>query len=174
MSKEKPTALHGVPTMFIAELNHPDFSKYDLSSLRTGIMGEILWNNSNFFQAGSPCPKEVMVQVIEKMHMKDVTICYGMTETSPVSFQVLKVTEMIQDFTKTLIDDPMQKRVETVGRIHPHVEVKIVNPEGQVLPVESPGEILTRGLLLFLKEVTCQVFCNERLLEFAHTNKRCY
>ncbi|MGH2819764.1 MAG: AMP-binding protein, partial [Actinomycetota bacterium] len=96
---ERCTSLYGVPTMFIAELDHPDFHSFDLSSLRTGIM------------AGSPCPVEVMKQVISAMHMEEVTICYGMTETSPVS-------------TQTGADDPLSKRVGTVGRVHPHVEVK--------------------------------------------------
>src|ERR1051326_8431366 len=103
---ERCTALYGVPTMFIAELAYADFSKYDLSSLRTGVM------------AGSPCPVQVMRQVIDLMHMKDVEICYGMTETSPVSFQ-------------THLDDPLEKRVGTVGQIHPHVEVKIVDQIGR-------------------------------------------
>ena len=89
--------------MFIAELSHPDFDRFDLSSLRTGIM------------AGSPCPVEVMKQCISEMHMDEVTICYGMTETSPVS-------------TQTLTDDPIDKRVGTVGRVHPHVEIKVVDP----------------------------------------------
>src|SRR5579885_949229 len=103
-------SLYGVPTMFIAELAHPDFAKYDLSSLRTGVM------------AGSPCPVQVMRQVIDLMHMKDVEICYGMTETSPVSFQ-------------THLDDPLEKRVGTVGQIHPHVEVKLIDTNGKVVPV---------------------------------------
>ena len=90
--------------MFIAELEHPDFDQFDLSSLRTGIM------------AGSPCPVEVMKQVIDRMHMDEVTICYGMTETSPVS-------------TQTAADDSLEQRVSTVGRVHPHVEVKVVDPE---------------------------------------------
>ena len=100
---ERCTSLYGVPTMFIAELSHPDFHRFDLSSLRTGIM------------AGSPCPVEVMKQCISEMHMDEVTICYGMTETSPVS-------------TQTLVDDPIDKRVGSVGRVHPHVEVKVVDP----------------------------------------------
>jgi fatty-acyl-CoA synthase len=123
---ERCTALHGVPTMFIAELSHPQFSDYDLSSLRTGIM------------AGSPCPAEVMRQVIEKMHMTDVTICYGMTETSPVS-------------TQTSADDPIEKRVSSVGRVHPHVEIKIVDPEtGVVVPRGQPGELCSRGYIVML------------------------
>jgi fatty-acyl-CoA synthase len=100
---ERCTSLYGVPTMFIAELAHPKFADFDLSSLRTGIM------------AGSPCPVEVMKQVISSMHMDEVTICYGMTETSPVS-------------TQTGADDTIDKRVGTVGRVHPHVEVKVVDP----------------------------------------------
>jgi fatty-acyl-CoA synthase len=117
---ERCTSLYGVPTMFIALLNHPDFQRYDLSTLRTGIM------------AGSPCPIEVMRQVIERMHMSEITIAYGMTETSPVSFQ-------------SAVDDPVERRVSTVGRIHPHVEVKIVDAAGRVVPSGVPGELLTRG-----------------------------
>ena len=122
---ERCTALHGVPTMFIAELDHPRFAEFDLSSLRTGIM------------AGSPCPVEVMKRVQAQMHMTEVTICYGMTETSPVSFQ-------------SLTDDPLEKRVSTVGRVHPHVECKIVDAGGQVLPRNTPGELLSRGYLVML------------------------
>jgi fatty-acyl-CoA synthase len=118
---ERCTSLYGVPTMFIAELAHPDFSGFDLSSLRTGIM------------AGSPCPVEVMKRVVSEMHMEDVTICYGMTETSPVS-------------TQTGADDSIEKRVGTAGRVHPHVEVKIVSTEtGRTVPRGEPGELLTRG-----------------------------
>jgi len=117
---ERCTSLYGVPTMFIALLNHQDFDKTDLSSLRTGIM------------AGSPCPIEVMRQVIERMHMPEVTIAYGMTETSPVSFQ-------------SAVDDSVEQRVSKVGRIHPHVEVKIVDPSGHIVPRGTPGELLTRG-----------------------------
>ncbi len=120
---ERCTALHGVPTMFIAALEHPDFASYDLSSLRTGIM------------AGSPCPVEVMKRVIADMHMTDVTICYGMTETSPVSFQ-------------TGADDPIDRRVATVGRVHPHVEVKIVGEDGRIVPRGEPGELCTRGYVV--------------------------
>jgi fatty-acyl-CoA synthase len=118
---ERCTSLYGVPTMFIAELAHPDFAEYDLTSLRTGIM------------AGSPCPVETMKRVVSEMHMEDVTICYGMTETSPVS-------------TQTGADDSLEKRVGTTGRVHPHVEVKIVDPLTD-LTVErgQPGELLTRG-----------------------------
>ena len=123
---ERCTALHGVPTMFIAELNHPDFAKYDLSTLRTGIM------------AGSPCPAEVMREVTTRMHMTEVTICYGMTETSPVSFQ-------------TCADDPIEKRVGTVGKVHPHVECKIIDPDtGAIVPRGETGELLSRGYLLML------------------------
>ncbi len=123
---EHCTSLYGVPTMFIAELEHPDFAKYDLSSLRTGVM------------AGSPCPAEVMRQVIDKMHMREVEICYGMTETSPVSFQ-------------SRVSDSIERRVATVGQVHPHVEVKIVDPTtGQVVPTGMPGELLTRGYSVML------------------------
>jgi fatty-acyl-CoA synthase len=126
VQEERCTALYGVPTMFIAELAAPDFDRYDLTSLRTGVM------------AGSPCPVEVMKQVIEKMHMGEVEICYGMTETSPVSFQ-------------TRLDDRLEKRVGTVGQIHPHVEVKIVDAAtGQVVPANTPGELLTRGYSVML------------------------
>jgi fatty-acyl-CoA synthase len=117
---ERCTALHGVPTMFIAELDHPDFARFDLSTLRTGIM------------AGAPCPIEVMKRVLDDMHMKDVTIAYGMTETSPVSFQ-------------SGVDDPLEKRVSTIGRIHPHVQVKIVDAEGRTVPRNTRGELCTRG-----------------------------
>jgi fatty-acyl-CoA synthase len=123
---ERCTSLYGVPTMFIAELDHPRFSEFDLSSLRTGVM------------AGSPCPVEVMKKVQSLMNMREVTICYGMTETSPVS-------------TQSSLDDPLDKRVSTVGRVHPHVEVKIINPEnGQVVPRGTPGELCTRGYSVML------------------------
>jgi fatty-acyl-CoA synthase len=123
---ERATALYGVPTMFIAELNHPDFAHYDLSSLRTGIM------------AGSPCPVEVMKQVQSLMHMKDVAIAYGMTETSPVS-------------TQTRVGAPLAKQVGTVGQVQPHVEIKIVDPQsGQVLPIGIQGELCTRGYSVML------------------------
>jgi fatty-acyl-CoA synthase len=126
VAAEKCTALHGVPTMFIGELEHPRFAEFDLSSLRTGIM------------AGSPCPIEVMKSVVAKMNMKDVTICYGMTETSPVS-------------TQTGAADPLDKRVGTVGRVHPHVEVKIVDPEsGAIVPRGGRGELCTRGYSVML------------------------
>jgi fatty-acyl-CoA synthase len=118
---ERCTSLYGVPTMFIAELALPTFGSYDLSSLRTGIM------------AGSPCPVEVMKRVISDMHMEEVTICYGMTETSPVS-------------TQTRADDSLDRRTSTVGRVHPHVEVKVVDPVTDLpLPVGEPGELCTRG-----------------------------
>jgi fatty-acyl-CoA synthase len=117
---ERCTALHGVPTMFIAALDHPDFAKYDLTSLRTGIM------------AGAPCPEALMRRVMDDMHMTQVTIGYGMTETGPLSFQ-------------TAIDDPVEQRIATVGRVMPHTEVKIVDADGRILPVGEPGELLTRG-----------------------------
>ncbi len=120
-AEERCTSLYGVPTMFIAQLDHPRFGDYDLSSLRTGIM------------AGSPCPVEVMKRVMDLMHMSEVGICYGMTETSPVS-------------TQTAHDDPVEKRVGSVGRVHPHVEVKIVEPEGGATVARGdPGELCTRG-----------------------------
>jgi fatty-acyl-CoA synthase len=123
---ERCSALHGVPTMFIAELGLPDFNDYDLSSLRTGIM------------AGSPCPVDVMKQVRTRMGMEEITICYGMTETSPVSFQ-------------TMTTDSIEKQVSTVGRVHPHVECKIINPEsGAVVPRGEPGELLSRGYIVML------------------------
>ena len=117
---ERCTALHGVPTMFIAMLDHPEFGRFDLSTLRTGIM------------AGSPCPVEVMKRVVDAMNMREVTIAYGMTETSPVSFQ-------------SSADDPVERRVSTVGRIQPHIEVKIVDAEGRIVPRGTTGELLTRG-----------------------------
>jgi fatty-acyl-CoA synthase len=123
---EHCTSLYGVPTMFIAELALPDFAQYDLSTLRTGIM------------AGSPCPVEVMKRVVSEMHMTEVTICYGMTETSPVS-------------TQTTADDDMERRVSTVGRVGPHLEVKVVDPEtGLVLPRGRHGELCTRGYSVML------------------------
>ncbi len=122
---ERCTALYGVPTMFIAELGHPDFKRFDLSSLRTGIM------------AGSPCPTEVMKRCIAEMHMSEVTIAYGMTETSPVS-------------TQTSHDDPLERRVGTVGRIHPHVEIKIVDGAGRIVPPGTAGELCTRGYSVML------------------------
>jgi fatty-acyl-CoA synthase len=126
IQEERATSLYGVPTMFIGMLNHDDFDGTDFSSLRTGVM------------AGSPCPVEVMKQVREKMNMRDVTICYGMTETSPVS-------------TQSRMDDPVEKRVSTVGRIHPHVEIKIVEPaSGKVVDRGEPGELCTRGYCVML------------------------
>ncbi|HLZ61942.1 MAG TPA: AMP-binding protein, partial [Ktedonosporobacter sp.] len=126
VQEERCTALYGVPTMFIAELDHPDSSTFDLSSLRTGVM------------AGSPCPVEVMRKVISLMGMRDVEICYGMTETSPVS-------------TQTRLDSSLEKRVSTVGVIHPHQEIKIIDPaSGKVVPIGSPGELCTRGYSVML------------------------
>ena len=125
VAEEKCTGLHGVPTMFIAELEHARFAEFDLSSLRTGIM------------AGSPCPAEVMRRVVSEMHMSEVTIAYGMTETSPVSFQ-------------TVPDDPLERRVDSVGRIHPHLEVKLVDEAGRVVPRGSTGELCTRGYSVML------------------------
>ncbi len=123
---ERCTSLYGVPTMFIAELALPDFAAYDLSTLRTGIM------------AGSPCPVEVMKRVVAEMHMTEVTICYGMTETSPVS-------------TQTRADDDMDRRVSTVGRVHPHVEVKVIDAAtGLVVPRGTTGELCTRGYSVML------------------------
>jgi fatty-acyl-CoA synthase len=124
--QERCTSLYGVPTMFIAELEHPGFEHHDLSLLRTGIM------------AGSPCPVEVMKQVQSRMNMREVTICYGMTETSPVS-------------TQSALDDPLDKRVGTVGRVHPHVEVKVVDPEtGWTVQRGESGELCTRGYSVML------------------------
>jgi fatty-acyl-CoA synthase len=123
---ERCTSLYGVPTMFIAELALPDFASYDLSSLRTGIM------------AGSPCPVEVMKRVVAEMGMNEVTICYGMTETSPVS-------------TQTGADDDLDRRTSTVGRVHPHREVKVVDPQtGLTVPRGTPGEFCTRGYSVML------------------------
>ena len=123
---ERCTALHGVPTMFIAELDHADFAKHDLSSLRTGIM------------AGAPCPVALMKRVMGEMGMAQVTIAYGMTETGPVSFQ-------------TAVDDPLARRVETVGRVLPHTEVKIVDGDGRIVPRGEEGELLTRGYCVMPK-----------------------
>jgi fatty-acyl-CoA synthase len=126
VQEERCTSLYGVPTMFIAELALPDFASYDLSSLRTGIM------------AGSPCPVEVMKRVVSEMGMAEVTICYGMTETSPVS-------------TQTGADDDLDRRTSTVGRVHPHLEVKVVDPEtGLTVPRGTPGEFCTRGYSVML------------------------
>ena len=125
VEQEKCTTLYGVPTMFIAELEHPEFARFNLKTLRTGIM------------AGAPCPIEVMRRVIDRMHMRDVTIAYGMTETSPVSFQ-------------TGVSDSVERRVSTVGRIHPHTEVKVVDLEGKVVPRGETGELCTRGYSVML------------------------
>ena len=125
VAEERCTALHGVPTMFIAQLDHARFAEFDLSSLRTGIM------------AGSPCPIEVMRRCITHMHLSEITIAYGMTETSPVS-------------TQTTTDDPLERRVSTVGRVHPHVEVKIVDADGRIVPQGAPGELCTRGYSVML------------------------
>jgi fatty-acyl-CoA synthase len=120
VQEERCTSLYGVPTMFIAEMAHPDFATYDLRSLRTGMM------------AGSPCPIEVMRRAMSLMHLTEITIGYGMTETSPVSFQ-------------TVIEAPIERRVSTVGTIHPHMEAKVIDAEGRIVPVGTPGELCTRG-----------------------------
>ncbi len=120
IEEERCTALHGVPTMFIAELNHPEFARYDLSTLRTGIM------------SGAPCPVETMKCVMQQMHMTEITIAYGMTETSPVSFQ-------------STITDPLEKRITTVGRVGPLLEAKIINTAGEITPVGEIGELCTKG-----------------------------
>ncbi len=125
VAEERCTALYGVPTMFIAQMDHPDFPRFDLSSLRTGIM------------AGSPCPIEVMRRAIATMNLRDITICYGMTETSPVSFQ-------------TTLDDPLERRVATVGRVHPHLEAKVVDADGRIVPPGTAGELCTRGYSVML------------------------
>ncbi|MBV9566397.1 MAG: AMP-binding protein [Bradyrhizobium sp.] len=125
IEQERCTTLYGVPTMFIAELDHPEFKSFNLKSLRTGIM------------AGAPCPIEVMKRVNTEMNMSEITIAYGMTETSPVSFQ-------------SAVDDPTERRVSTVGRIHPHVEVKIVDLEGRIVPRGERGELCTRGYSVML------------------------
>jgi fatty-acyl-CoA synthase len=125
VAEERCTSLYGVPTMFIAQLEHPEFGKFDLTTLRTGMM------------AGAPCPIEVMRRCIRDMHLTEMTIGYGMTETSPVS-------------TQTARDDPLERRVSTVGRVHQHVEVKIVDAEGRVVPHGTPGEFCTRGYSVML------------------------
>lgn len=125
VADERCTGLHGVPTMFIAELEHPEFDRFDLRSLRTGIM------------AGSPCPIEVMRRAVERMNLREITICYGMTETSPVSFQ-------------SSTADPLERRVSTVGRVHPHLEVKIIDAEGRIVPRGVAGELCTRGYSVML------------------------
>ncbi len=127
VGEERATSIYGVPTMFIAMLSHPGFAKTNFSTLRTGVM------------AGSPCPIEVMKQVREKMNVRDITICYGMTETSPVS-------------TQTRMDDAVEKRVATVGRVHPHAEIRIIDPAtGAVVPRGLPGELCTRGYCVMLR-----------------------
>lgn len=125
VADERCTSVYGVPTMFIAELMHPEFSRFDLSSLRTGCM------------AGSPCPVDVMKQVVERMHMRDVTIAYGMTETSPVSFQ-------------TGGDDALEDRVATIGRVQPHLQCKVIDTAGNIVPRGTPGELCTRGYSVML------------------------
>jgi fatty-acyl-CoA synthase len=120
VEEERCTALHGVPTMFIAELDHPEMERFDLGSLRTGVI------------AGAPCAIELMKRLIGRMHLSEITIAYGMTETGPVSFE-------------TSIDDPVERRVTTVGRVLPHTEVKIVDETGRIVPRGTPGELLTRG-----------------------------
>jgi fatty-acyl-CoA synthase len=125
IATERCTSLYGVPTMFIAELDHPEFRTFDLASLRTGMM------------AGAPCPIEVMRRCISEMHLTDITIGYGMTETSPVS-------------TQTLIGDTLEHQTATVGTVHPHVEVKIIDAEGRIVPVGTAGEFCTRGYSVML------------------------
>ncbi len=125
VAEEQCTALHGVPTMFIAELDHPDFATFDLTRLRTGIM------------AGSPCPIETMKRVVSQMHLSEITIAYGMTETSPVSFQ-------------SSATDPLDRRTTTVGRIRPHLEVKVVDPLGNIVPTGVTGELCTKGYSVML------------------------
>jgi fatty-acyl-CoA synthase len=125
VESERCTTLYGVPTMFIAELEHPEFERFDLSSLRTGIM------------AGAPCPIAVMRKAIDRMHMSEVTIAYGMTETSPVSFQ-------------SSTDESIERRVSTIGLVHPHVEVKIVDKLGRIVKRGEPGELCTRGYSVML------------------------
>jgi fatty-acyl-CoA synthase len=125
VAAERCTTLYGVPTMFIAMLEHPQIAEFDLTSLRTGAMG------------GSPCPAEVMRRVLDTMHMPDVAIVYGMTETSPVSFQTAAV-------------DTLERRVTTVGRVHPHLEVKVVDRDGRIVPRGCTGELLTRGYSVML------------------------
>ena len=120
IQSERCTAIYGVPTMFVAMLEHPEFSGFDLTSLRTGIM------------AGAPCPAELMKKVNADMHMPEVTIAYGMTETSPVSFQ-------------SHVDDPFDKRVATIGRVHPHVEVKLTDEQGRTVKIDEKGELCTKG-----------------------------
>ncbi len=125
IAEERCTALYGVPTMFIAQMSHPEFQRFDLSSLRTGVM------------AGSSCPIEVMRRAMDLMHLRDITIAYGMTETSPVSFQ-------------TALDDPIERRVATIGRIHPHLEAKVIDAGGRIVPAGTRGELCTRGYSVML------------------------
>lgn len=125
VAEERCTALYGVPTMFVAMLEHPDFGTFDLRSLRTGIM------------AGSLCPTAIMQAVLDRMHMREVTIAYGMTETSPVSFQ-------------SAMDDPLELRVSTVGQVQPHLEAKVVDLDGNTLAIGEPGELCTRGYSVML------------------------
>lgn len=125
IQQEKCTAAYGVPTMFIAILEHEQFDDFDLSSLRTGIM------------AGSPCPREIMQRVIDRMHMSEITICYGMTETAPVSAQ-------------SSTSDSVEQRVGTVGRVHLHLEIKIVDEQGKVVPRGQLGELCVRGYSVML------------------------
>lgn len=125
VEEEKCTALYGVPTMFIGLLAHPDFASFNLSTLRTGIIG------------GASCPVEVMRQIVGRMNLREITIAYGMTETSPVSFQCA-------------VDDPIERRVSTIGRVQPHLEVKIIDSKGRVVPRGTPGELCTRGYSVML------------------------
>lgn len=125
VAEERCTSLYGVPTMFIAQLDHPRFAEFDLSSLRTGVM------------AGTTCPIEVMRRAMQLMHLRDITICYGMTETSPVSFQ-------------TTLDDSVERRVATVGRVHPHLEAKVIDAGGRIVPPGVAGELCTRGYAVML------------------------
>jgi len=120
VARERCTVLYGVPTMFIAQLELPEFDGFDLDCLRTGVM------------AGAPCPVELMKRVMNKMHLAEITVAYGMTETSPVSFQ-------------SSVDDSIERRVSTVGRVHPHLQAKIVDVQGRVVPRDAPGELCTRG-----------------------------
>jgi fatty-acyl-CoA synthase len=125
VAEERCTSLYGVPTMFIAQLDHPQFTSFDLASLRTGVM------------AGTTCPIEVMRRAMAQMHLRDITICYGMTETSPVSFQ-------------TTLDDSVERRVTTVGRVHPHMEAKVIDAEGRIVEAGVTGELCTRGYAVML------------------------
>jgi fatty-acyl-CoA synthase len=143
----KCTGLHGVPTMFISYLEHPEFHKFDFSTLRTGIM------------AGSICPISVMQKAIDRMNLREMTICYGMTETSPVSFQ-------------TTANDTIERKVKTIGRVHPHVECKVIDPNtGEILPVNTPGELCTKGYLV-MKEYWANPKATQQVIDkdgFMHT-----